>query len=91
MLTLKNAMRYLFPRKTPSAGTNQRWLHPVRPMSSIPQSLKTRLIAASIRRTGGESWYQLVMQSVRDEGEVELPSEEGEDAKQRKGRENVLA
>lgn len=31
------------------------------------------------------------MQSVRDEGEVELPSEEGEDAKQRKGRENVLA
>ncbi|PGH23819.1 hypothetical protein AJ80_02067 [Polytolypa hystricis UAMH7299] len=82
MFMLRNVSKYLFGDTTKESIIEipQGQLYLVRPLSPKGYSeLIFRDAAASIRRTGQEFQYQLVIQRAYEEGEEELAGEEDED------------
>ncbi|KKY26908.1 putative vacuolar import and degradation protein [Phaeomoniella chlamydospora] len=83
MFMLRNVSKYLFgdPSKEAIIDIPQGQLYVVRPLSPKGYSeLIFKDAAASIRRTGQEYQYQLVVQRAYEEGEAELADEEDTEA-----------
>ncbi|KAK5013493.1 Vacuolar import and degradation protein 27, partial [Cryomyces antarcticus] len=82
MFMLRNVSKYLFGKgsKETILEINEGQLYIVRPRSPKGYSeLIFKDAAASIRRTGQEFQYQLVIQRAYEEGEEELAAEEDEE------------